>query len=342
MRVRLLLSALLAAAIFWFLATRVDVASVWTEIQEMTWFELLTIAVVAAWNLATYWALWVAVTPGLTWSQAVIVAQSGTAVTNTVPGGSGIGVGMTYAMLDSWGFSRGRSTLAVLITGMGNNLIKLGLPVLALALLALQGDASGSRVAVGVVAIGLLVAGVTLLVLVLRSERVATRVGDLAGRAASLVRRPLRRPPVQGWGQATVKFRSRAGELLRHRWPAIVAAALVSHLSLYLVLLVTLRHVGVPDEVVSWAEVLFVFASTRLVTMVRFTPGGAGVIEALLIGGLVAAGGDRAEVAAAVLVFRALTWLLPVPLGGLTYLAWRRQQARRRALAQDGSPVADA
>jgi hypothetical protein len=57
-RVRLLLSALLAAAIFWFLLTRVDVASVWTEIQEMTWFELLTIAAVAAWNLVTTPAAW--------------------------------------------------------------------------------------------------------------------------------------------------------------------------------------------------------------------------------------------------------------------------------------------
>jgi uncharacterized membrane protein YbhN (UPF0104 family) len=140
----------------------------------------------------------------------------------------------------------------------------------------------------------------------------------------------------------TVKFRSRAGELLRRRWPAIVAAALVSHLSLYLVLLVALRHVGVPDKAVGWAEVLFVFASTRLLTAVRFTPGGAGVVEALLIGGLVAAGGQQHEVAAAVLVFRGLTWLLPVPIGGLTYLAGRRQQARQRASAPDAAPVADA
>jgi putative heme transporter len=94
-RVRLLLSALLAAAIFVFLLWRVDVAAVWAEIQAMTWLELLTIAAVAVWNFATYWALWVAVTPGLTWPQAMVVAQSGTAVTNTVPGGSGIGVGMT-------------------------------------------------------------------------------------------------------------------------------------------------------------------------------------------------------------------------------------------------------
>ena len=55
-RVKLLVSLLLAAAIFYFLLTRVDVASVWTEIREMTWFELLTIGAVAAWNLVTYWA----------------------------------------------------------------------------------------------------------------------------------------------------------------------------------------------------------------------------------------------------------------------------------------------
>jgi hypothetical protein len=38
---------LLAAAIFYFLFTRVDVAGVWTEIRSMTWFELLTIGAVA-------------------------------------------------------------------------------------------------------------------------------------------------------------------------------------------------------------------------------------------------------------------------------------------------------
>jgi hypothetical protein len=55
-RVKLLVSLLLAAAIFSFLFTRVDVASVWTEIRAMTWFELATIAAVAGCNLVTYWA----------------------------------------------------------------------------------------------------------------------------------------------------------------------------------------------------------------------------------------------------------------------------------------------
>jgi uncharacterized membrane protein YbhN (UPF0104 family) len=336
-RLKVVFSLVLAAAIFYFLLKRVDLAGVWAQIQEMTWFELLTIGVIAAWNQVTYWALWVAVTPGLGYRQAMVVALSGTAVTNTVPGGSGVGVGLTYAMLESWGFSRARSTIAVLISGVWNSFIKFTLPVLALVLVALQGDASGARVATGLVGIALLAAAVTLFVLVLRSDRGASRVGELAGRVASRVRALIRRPPVQGWEPATVKFRSRTIDLLRDRWPTVTATALVSHLSLYLVLLVSLRHAGVPDAAVGWAEVLAVFAFARLVTVVRFTPGGVGFVEAVLMAGLIAAGGAPADVVAAVLIFRALTWLLPVPLGALAYAGWRWQQRRRMLEAQAAS-----
>jgi uncharacterized membrane protein YbhN (UPF0104 family) len=38
----------------------------------------------------------------------------------------------------------------------------------------------------------------------------------------------------------------------------------------------------------------------------------------------VAVGGGQAdEVAAAVFVFRILTWIMPIPLGGLAYSRWR-------------------
>src|SRR5438552_14951548 len=47
------------------------------------------------------------------------------------------------------------------------------------------------------------------------------------------------------------------------------------------------------------------------------------------VGGLVLAGGGRTEVVAAVLVFRFLTFFLQIPLGGFTYLAWRRGLDRK-------------
>ncbi|MGH9277885.1 MAG: hypothetical protein ACRD12_07235 [Acidimicrobiales bacterium] len=46
---------------------------------------------------------------------------------------------------------------------------------------------------------------------------------------------------------------------------------------------------------------LAVFAFARLVTAIPLTPGGVGVMELALIGGLVTAGGERAAVVAAVL-----------------------------------------
>jgi hypothetical protein len=52
---------------------------------------------------------------------------------------------------------------------------------------------------------------------------------------------------------------------------------------------------------------------------------GAGVVEAVLIGGLVAAGGAADQVTAAVLVYRALTWALPILVGIVCYPLRRRQ-----------------
>jgi putative heme transporter len=318
-------SVVLVAGIFYYLLTGIDLGEVWAQIRAMTWREDLLLALIALWNLATYAFVWMSVTPGLGFWRAMVMTQSTTAVTNTVPGGSAIGVGMTYVMLGGWGYSRSRISVAVLVSGVWNAFAKLGLPVLALALVALQGGASAARVTAALLGIAGLVAAVIVFALMLRSEEQARRFGVLAGRVASWLLRLIRRPPVHGWELATVKFRTRTLDLLEHGWVPITVATLVSHLSLYLVLLVTLRAVGVSDVEVGWAEVLAVFAFARLATAIPFTPGGAGVVEAVLIGLLVAAGGDREQVTAAVLIYRALTWALPILVGILCYLWWRRR-----------------
>ena len=128
-------------------------------------------------------------------------------------------------------------------------------------------------------------------------------------------------------------FRRRTIQLLRERWAYLTVATVVSHLTLYLVLLVALRHVGVSNAEVAWPEVLAAFSFVRLISALPITPGGLGVVELGTTAALIAAGGEEARVVAAVLVFRLLTFLLPVPLGGLSYLFWRRGAARRRLAA---------
>jgi putative heme transporter len=318
-------SGALIVAIFWFVIPQfADFGQVWSQIQAMTWIELGTLAAVALWNLVTYWLVTVAATPGLTYRQAMVLTESSTAVANTIPAGSAISMGLTYAMLGSWGFSKSRSTVSLVVSGIWNNFIKLGMPVLALALLAFQGQASGSRIVAGAIGIGALVAAVALFAFILRSESYAERAGAWAGRAASGIRRLFHKPPAEGWGDATLKFRNRVIGLVRHRWLRLTVTTLVGHLSLFAVLMVTLRDIGVSEAEVSWIEALAVFAFVRLLTAIPLTPGGLGIIEVGLIAGLTTAGGDKPEVVAAVLVYRMLTYVVPIFFGVMTYLFWKR------------------
>jgi uncharacterized membrane protein YbhN (UPF0104 family)/membrane-associated phospholipid phosphatase len=335
-------SLVLVVAIFYYLLKGIDLRLVWAEIRAMTWQEEAVLALIGAWNLATYAFVWMSVTPGLSFGRAMVMTQAATAVTNTVPTvGPAIGVGLTYRMLGSWGYSGARITVAVLVSGVWNAFAKLGLPILALALVALQGNATGGRVVAALTGIAGLVAAIVVFALLLRSEELARRFGLWAGRVASRLLALVRRPPVTGWEIATVKFRTRTLDLLEHGWVPITAATLVSHLSLYVVLVACLRAVGVSDAEVSWAQVLVVFAFARLATAIPITPGGAGVVELVLIGGLSAAGGDRAQVTAAVLLYRALTWGLPILVGIGCYLGWRRTSLQPQPATTGPQEVAD-
>jgi uncharacterized protein (TIRG00374 family) len=140
----------------------------------------------------------------------------------------------------------------------------------------------------------------------------------------------LRKPPVAGWGEKAVRFRGQTIKLVAKQWVPLTVSTVVSHLALYGVLLLALRHVGVSEREVGWAEVLGVYAFGRLITALPITPGGVGIVELGYIGGLVLAGGPKPQVVAAVLVFRALTYGLQIPLGGFTYLIWRAKRNWRK------------
>ena len=326
--IQVTVSVVLVGLIIWYVFRQfADVSDVWAVIRELSPGELAVLALVAAWNLVTYWIVVVVATPGLRLPQAAVLTQSTTAVANAVPAGGAVAVGLTYTMLSSWGFSRSRSTLFVVVTAVWNNLVKLGMPIFALAVLALGGQAGTGRVMAAVAGLGALVAALVVFGLILRSERFAHGAGVIAGRWASALLRLFRRGPVHGWELAVTRWRGRVVDLVRHRWVALTASTLVSHVSLYLVLLTALRLTGVGQDSVGWAEALAVFAFARLVTAIPLTPGGAGVVELALIAGLVQAGGDPTRVVAAVLMYRVLTYLLPIVVGAGTYVYWRRKRS---------------
>ncbi len=302
-----------------------DYGDVFDTIKGMTGLELGSLVVFGLWNLATYWFVLTAALPGLRLREAAVVNQASTAVSNTLPAGGVIGVGVTITMLTSWGFRIGSIGRSAVVTGIWNNFVKLGMPVLALSLLALEGDITPARVAAAAIGIAVLVGAVVVFALLLRSDRLARAVGRGLGRVVDWSRRLLHKEEVGGWEGRSSAFRTDTIGLLRHRWIWLTIATLVSHISLYLVLLVALRHVGVSQSELSWIAVLAAFAFVRLISALPLTPGGVGVVE-LGYAAVMTIGLDditSAKVVAAILVFRAVTYLLPIPLGLVSYVTWR-------------------
>lgn len=323
--VRLLLAVLVIAVVYlWLLPKLVDVSQVWATLRAMTWLELATLLVAAVWNLVSYMLPQLAALPGLSLGQAALESNTSTAVGNLLPAGQAVGLGVTYRFYTSYGFGRGPITLSLLVQGVWNNFVKLGMPVVALGLLVATGKGAGGLATAAVVGLVVLVLAVAGFAFGLSGERRAARLGRALASAAEAVRRVVRRPGRPDWERGAVAFRAQAITLLRGRWHWLTASTLVSHLSLFLVLLLALRHVGVSDSEVSWVEALAAFALVRLLSAFPLTPGGLGVVELGLAAALVLAGGEEAPVVAAVLVFRVLTFLLPIPIGALTWWLWRR------------------
>lgn len=331
---RIAFPVLLVGAIFFYAFPKIaDFSKVWEHVSAMTWLEIGTLTFVALWNLATYWLVMMAALPGSNVWQTMKVNQASTAVANTLPGGGALGVGVMYSMYSGYGFSPGPVTLSFLVSGIWNNFVKLGMPVAALALLAIGGDAGSALVVASLAGLAGLIVAVGAFAAVLKSEPLARRVGTRLGRIVDAVRRVLRKEPGPDLGEGSVRFRRDAIGLIRKRWLRLSVTTLVSHLSLYLVLLLALRHVGVAGNEVTWVEALAAFAFVRLVSALPITPGGLGVVELGLTAALVTAGGEEAGVVAAVLVFRGLTYVLPIPIGLFLYVTWRKgSEARRRRL----------
>ena len=321
-----------------------DYGDVFETIKAMTGLEIGSLVLIGLWNLITYWFVLTAALPGLRLREAAVVNQSSTAVSNTMPGGGVIGVGVSIAMLTSWGFTIGSIGRSAVVTGIWNNFVKLGMPVLALALLALDGGITPVRLLAAAIGIAVLIGAVVIFALLLRSDRLARAIGRGVGRIVNGARRLLHKEPIGGWDERSSTFRTDTIGLLRHRWLWLTIATLVSHISLYLVLLVALRHVGVSQEELSWIAVLAAFAFVRLISALPLTPGGVGVVE-LGYAAVMTIGLDditSAQVVAAILVFRAVTYLLPIPLGLISYVVWRVNKSWKMTEQQRAKLAGDA
>jgi uncharacterized protein (TIRG00374 family) len=318
----------LVAAVFGLVLPRIasyeDVAAELGRLSGTALAELIAVAVV---NVATFAPPWMTAFPSLGFRRAILLTQASTAMASVVPGGEAVGAGFSVGMLRAWGYSRGTIAAGLAVLTTLNLLTKVVFPVSAIVALLLTGAEAGPLGLLTAIGVAIAAAAVTVAVLFLRSDASARRLGELGQGLFERTRRLLRRAPGQPLADRLVHFRKETAGLLGRRGVSLAFWMLLGNFTVFVVLLVALRAVGISSDEINGVNAFAAWALVRLVTAIPITPGGIGIIELGLTGALVAAGGNQTEVVTAVLLYRAFTWLPPIVIGMPSLLLWRRAGA---------------
>jgi uncharacterized protein (TIRG00374 family) len=298
----------------------------WRSLSHLDWpFAILAIAC----ELASFVCLWQLDRIALhahAWFPVAAAQLSGNAVGRILPGGGVTSTAFAVSMLRRAGIDTGEA-----VTALGaSSLLQIG-TALALPTLALPAILGGVPVSHGLSAA--LYLGLAVLALLLTATAAAfasDRPLELTGRAIQRLLNATvrRREHVTGIPEDLLAQRDFIRATLGTHWKEAVAAAAGNTGFDYLALLCALRAVGADPQP---SLVLLTYAATEVLMLVPVTPGGLGFVEAGLVGMLALAGVSGADALAATLLYRIVSFWLPLPAGGVAYVLFRRRYGGLRS-----------
>ncbi len=281
------------------------------ELAGLSATQVGVLAVVWLAGLAAYTVVLDAALPGLGNVRAFVLNTTGSAVSNAVPFGGALGVGVAVAYTRRWGFPKAAIAVFTLLTGAANVVGRLALAALGLLALAVSGSLSAGLLAATSLACAALFAAVTAAVVVLRSARASRWVATGLDRLARLLPAG-HRPGPGGIDAAFEHLRELTRSLAGATWLRLTAG-MAAYFGLQAVLFA--GCLAVTGGTLALPATFAAFAVGRVLTQVLVTPGGTGITETGTTALLVALGSPPAAAAAGVLLFSCFTFALEIPLG---------------------------
>ncbi len=300
----------------------------WDAIQKMSpgWWVALGIATVV--NQMSFVWPYQAVLPHLRYRHGFMETQTTSAISNTVPAGGAVAIGMTFKMFGSFGFSPVAISTAVVTTGVWIMSFKLGFPIVAVVLVGVTGQNTAGALGAAVLGVVVIVVLGLLLWLVFRSATTALRLGRLGDRFVNWALHFAHKPRSDRVQRSVLHFRDETNDTIHQRGWLLTLAVLASQGSVIVLVFFCTRSVGITPKEVSDLEVLLAIAVARLVGVIPLTPGGLGTIDAAFIGMLTALGANSSVALAADMIWRVTTYFPPIFVGLLTYFIWKRGMAK--------------
>jgi len=307
-----------------------DYAEIWDQMAKLSAWEIA--ALIAFWFLGmlAYTGVLTNSLPGLKRTQALTVNFAGSAVSNVMPFGGAIGVGATYAIDMSWGFTAPAVTLSILVSGIWNVFAKLAMPVLALILLMISGNATGKLLVPTLLGLLALVVAAAILGLIMRSEGLAEKIGQLGQAIVDRFCRVTQRKTTPDVIKVVLDFRHQSIGLVRERWLLITLWIFLFNLIQFLLLFACIRAIGIDG--ITLTEAFAAFAFARLLETIPITPSGVGFVEVGAASALISFGGPENASTAAIFLFRGFVYLLEIPVGAMAWVVWASMTRWRRPI----------
>lgn len=251
------------------------------------------------------------------WTSVASAQLAGNAASKVVPGGAATGGVVQAKLLIQDGqppaaVASSLTAIAIMTSG-----VLMLLPVLTVPALII-GPPPAKQLQLGVVVsvvMAVLIVGVG--VSALTWSGFVVGVGRAAGHVVHLVR-----PSVTADGVATslVAQRDRVAAAFRGRWWRAVFAASANRMLDFTCLVAALAALGAHARP---SEVLLAYVLAQALAIIPLTPGGLGFVESGLTGLLIVIGVPPATAAIGVLLYRLVSFWLPIPVGALAWAGWR-------------------
>jgi putative heme transporter len=310
----------------------------WADLTQLNVWWWVAIAVAAAINqISGVWPYQAAL-PGLRTQDGFVLIETSAAISNTVPAGGAVAIGMTYRMLSSFGFSGVDISTAVITTGIWNVAAKLGLPLAAVGLLSITSHSTATVRGAALAGVVALLIAAALLWVLFRSASGAQRIGRLTDRAVNRVGGIFRRPATDRVERSIVGFKTQTVRTMHSRGWLLTWTTLANQLAGFLLVLIIVRAIGIRSGEVTLIAVFTSFAIARLAGAIPVTPGGLGTLDATFVSLMTTFGTSSSRALAVDLVWRLMVYFLPILPGIVTYLIWIRTlggSARRHVLAAE-------
>lgn len=300
-----------------------EVFDAWDRLGEVHPLAVLAVFACEGAAFVCWWALIRIALRTKDWFAVATTQLAANAFNAITPGGGAPGTALQARMLADAGFDTTSAATGIAVQSLLQAATVAAMPLLSIPAILIAGINVPGDLADGAwIGAALFVVIFVLVALLLGSRRFACRLGGWIQRIANAFPRET---PLKDVGEKLLKERDEIRETMGEHWLAATAESVGRWAFEYFALLITLYAIGAKPE--PWLVLLaFVFAS--VLRMLPFTPGGLGFVEAGLTGALTLAGVNAESSLLATLVFRLVSFWLPIPIGVGAAILFRRRYPR--------------